>query len=59
MSATNHQEGTTEMTILQKIADFAAYRRTVRELRSLDAAQLKDIGISRYDIRAVARASAN
>jgi uncharacterized protein YjiS (DUF1127 family) len=47
------------MTILQKIADFAAYRRTVRELRGLDAAQLRDIGINRHDIRAVARSSAN
>ena len=48
------------MTIFQKIADYAAYRRTVRELKSLDANTLRDIGISRYDIRAVAaRATGN
>lgn len=43
------------MTILKKIADYANYRRTVRELAALDSAQLKDIGISRLDIRAIAR----
>jgi uncharacterized protein YjiS (DUF1127 family) len=46
------------MTILQKIAQYAGYRRTVRELRDLDSAQLKDIGLTRYDIKTVARASA-
>lgn len=43
------------MTILQKIADFAAYRRTLRELSSLDAKQLSDIGLTRFDIPAAAR----
>lgn len=47
------------MTILQKLASYASYRRTVRELAALDNAQLKDLGITRHDIRAVARASAN
>jgi uncharacterized protein YjiS (DUF1127 family) len=47
------------MTILQKLADFAAYRRTVRELQGLDSRQLRDIGLNRQDIRAVARSSAN
>ena len=45
------------MTILQKIANYAQYRRTVRELSSLDGAQLKDLGINRYDIKTVARAA--
>jgi uncharacterized protein YjiS (DUF1127 family) len=47
------------MTILQKLANNAAYRRTVRELASLDNATLKDIGITRHEIRALARTSAN
>ena len=47
------------MTILQKLANYAAYRRTVRELASLDNATLKDIGITRHEIRALARTSAN
>lgn len=46
------------MTILQKIANYAAYRRTVRELKGLDASQLRDIGINRSDIRAIARENA-
>jgi uncharacterized protein YjiS (DUF1127 family) len=52
------QEGL-QMTILQKLANYAAYRRTVRELAALDNAQLKDIGITRHEIRALARTSAN
>lgn len=47
------------MTILQKLANYAAYRRTVRELNALDNAQLKDLGITRHEIRAIARANAN
>jgi uncharacterized protein YjiS (DUF1127 family) len=43
------------MSILQKIADFTAYRRTVRELNGLDSRQLSDIGITRFDIPSVAR----
>jgi uncharacterized protein YjiS (DUF1127 family) len=46
------------MTILRKIATYAQYRKTVRELSALDSAQLKDLGISRYDIKTVARAAA-
>lgn len=45
------------MTILKKIASYANYRRTVRELAALDTAQLKDLGLTRYDIKAAARAS--
>lgn len=47
------------MTIRQKIAQFVAYQRTVRELAQLDDRRLNDLGITRGDIRAVARASAN
>jgi len=43
------------MTIFQKIAEFATYRRTVRELSSLDSKQLQDIGLSRFEIRNAAR----
>lgn len=45
------------MTILRKIANYAQYRRTVRELSQLDSAQLKDLGITRHDIKTVARAA--
>jgi uncharacterized protein YjiS (DUF1127 family) len=45
------------MTILQKIANYAQYRRTVRELNALDSAQLRDIGLTRLDVKSVARAS--
>ena len=46
------------MNIRQKIAQFAAYQRTVRELSQLGDHQLKDLGINRAEIRAVARANA-
>jgi uncharacterized protein YjiS (DUF1127 family) len=44
-----------EMTIRQKIAQFAAYQRAVRELNSLDARQLNDLGITRSDIKSAVR----
>ena len=43
------------MAIRQKIAKFVAYRRTLRELSELDNAQLRDLGITRGDIRTIAR----
>ncbi len=43
--------------MFKKIIDYAQYRRTVRELSALDSAQLRDIGLTRSDIRAVARAA--
>ena len=43
------------MTIRQKIAQFAAYQRTVRELNSLTGRRLPDLGITREDIKTVAR----
>jgi uncharacterized protein YjiS (DUF1127 family) len=46
------------MNIRQKIAKFVAYQRTVRELAQLGDAQLKDLGITRGDIRTVARVNA-
>lgn len=47
------------MTIRQKIAEFAKYQRTVRELSQLSNHQLRDLGISRADIRDLARTVAN
>jgi uncharacterized protein YjiS (DUF1127 family) len=49
-------EAENEMNIRQKLNQFASYRRTVRELRGLDARQLNDIGLNKGDIAAVARA---
>lgn len=46
------------MNIRQKITQFVAYQRTVRELAQLGDDQLKDLGITRGQIRSVARASA-
>lgn len=46
------------MNIRQKLAQFAAYQRTVRELAALDNRQLNDLGIHRGDIKSVARLSA-
>lgn len=48
------RRGTT-MNIAKKIADFARYQRTLRELNSLDSRQLNDLGITRSDIRSIAR----
>jgi uncharacterized protein YjiS (DUF1127 family) len=45
------------MKLLRKITDYATYRRTVRELSALDNNQLKDLGISRYEIPSIARAA--
>jgi uncharacterized protein YjiS (DUF1127 family) len=45
------------MTIRQKIADFAAYQRTVRELNSLSTRELNDLGITRENIKSIARAA--
>lgn len=43
------------MNIAKKIADFARYQRTLRELNSLDGRQLNDLGITRGDIKSIAR----
>ncbi|HEV7719008.1 MAG TPA: DUF1127 domain-containing protein [Arsenicitalea sp.] len=43
------------MNIREKIAKFAAYQRTVRELAALDNRQLNDLGITRGDIKNIAR----
>jgi uncharacterized protein YjiS (DUF1127 family) len=47
-------EGTRKMSIFKKLASYAQYHRTIRELSNLDANRLRDIGISRQDIRAIA-----
>lgn len=46
------------MNIGKRIARYVAYQRTVRELGRLDDDRLRDLGITRWDIRRVARASA-
>ena len=44
----------TEMTIRQRLAQFAQYQRTMRELSNLDTRQLNDLGITRADFKAIA-----
>ncbi len=48
-----------QMNIRQKISQIIAYNRTVRELNSLSNIQLRDLGITRDDIRNVARTAVN
>jgi uncharacterized protein YjiS (DUF1127 family) len=43
------------MNIRQRLAQFAQYQRTLRELNSLDSRQLNDLGITRADIKNIAR----
>jgi uncharacterized protein YjiS (DUF1127 family) len=43
--------------MFKKLIQYANYRRTVRELAFLDSVQLRDVGLTRFDIKAVARAS--
>ena len=44
-----------KMNIRQKIAQFAQYQRTMRELNALDTRQLNDLGITKGDIKNIAR----
>ena len=44
-----------QMSIRQKITQFVSYQRTVRELQQLDSIQLRDLGITRDQIKTVAR----
>ena len=53
-----YKEGPKQMTIRQKLAQFAQYRQTIRELSALDNHQLKDLGITRADIKNIARGPA-
>lgn len=46
-------------TLRQKIAQYASYQRTVRELNQLTNIQLRDLGITREDIKTVAKTAAN
>ena len=41
--------------LMQNIADYHAYRQTVRELSKLGSKSLADLGINHADIRAAAR----
>jgi uncharacterized protein YjiS (DUF1127 family) len=43
------------MNIAKKLSDFARYQRTLRELNSLDSRQLNDLGITKGDIKNIAR----
>jgi uncharacterized protein YjiS (DUF1127 family) len=43
------------MNIRQRLANFAQYQRTLRELNSLDSRQLNDLGITKGDIKNIAR----
>jgi uncharacterized protein YjiS (DUF1127 family) len=45
-------------SIRQKISQFANYQRTVRELSQLSSVQLRDLGITREDIKTVAKNAA-
>lgn len=45
----------TEMNIAKKLSDYARYQRTLRELNSLDSRQLNDLGITKGDIKSIAR----
>ena len=47
------------MNIRQKLSQFAAYSRTVRELSQLSNSQLRDLGLNRDDIKSVARTAVN
>jgi|GEM_PF-2443368 len=42
----------------QRWAAYQTYRATLDELRSLDDRELNDIGVSRWDIRRIARDAA-
>ena len=42
------------MNIRQRLAQFAQYQRTMRELSNLDNRQLSDLGITRGDFKAIA-----
>ncbi|WP_407525337.1 DUF1127 domain-containing protein [Methylobacterium oryzisoli] len=44
--------------ILSKLRSYLRYRETVLELSRLTDRELEDLGISRYDIRGVARGHA-
>lgn len=45
------------MNIMNKIRSYQKYRRTVRELSVLTDRELRDLGLNRCDILAIARSS--
>jgi len=51
-------EEDTNMNILRSYNNWRRYRTTLNELNSLSTRELGDLGISRYDIPAIARKSA-
>ena len=42
------------MNLRQSIRNYVQYQRTLRELNSLDARQLNDLGITKGDIKNIA-----
>ena len=55
----NNNQRNFAMGILKSIQKWSAYHRTYRDLNSLDARSLDDIGINRGDIQRLAREFAN
>lgn len=49
------QFSTDLLHLVQRVEAYRDYRRTIAELEKLNAAQLADLGLSRKDIRDVAR----
>jgi uncharacterized protein YjiS (DUF1127 family) len=44
--------------MIKSIIQYVKYRRTVSELARLDSIQLRDIGLTRFDIKTIARTGA-
>lgn len=44
--------------VLERVAQYRTYRKALDELQSLDARELADIGLTRGDVRRLAREAA-